>query len=115
MGFRTSTDYMVANGTSLVGSVQLVYSDIVEAFGDPLKGDGYKVSGEWIFVDDESGAVFTLYDWKSTSLYSEDLPSVEAFRANFKPQKFNVGSNRVMLTSDFTEWLIEQINKKKSN
>ncbi len=92
--------------TSLVGSVNLVYSEIVSKFGEPITGDEYKISGEWIF-EGSSGSVFTLYDWKSTNLYDPGLPSVEEFRSCKFKQQFNIGGNDLAREefSDFLEWL----------
>jgi hypothetical protein len=53
------------NGTHLQGHVSLTYSDIKEAFGEGFS-DGEKVTQEWVFESD-TGAVFTLYDWKNDS------------------------------------------------
>ena len=55
-------------GTSLKDYlVGVTYSQLVEAFGQPLygpedSGDG-KVNFEWVFM--HNGNAFTLYDWKT--------------------------------------------------
>jgi hypothetical protein len=52
----------------------------VALFGEPNQSsDGYKVSSEWLVTDGEQ--TFSIYDYKETCLYSDDLPSVEEFRA----------------------------------
>jgi hypothetical protein len=111
--FRVA-DMGVADGTSRMGEIELVYSDIVLAFGEPEESDGYKVSGEWTFINDETGEVFTLYDWKSTSLYDSDGPSVEAFRACPSPQQFNIGGNHKGSVEEFKQLLRAQIEWVKS-
>lgn len=68
------------SGTSLMGYIQASYKDLVKLFGPPKKADNYKVSTEWI-VEDESGNVATIYDWKSTNLYDEGLESIRQLRA----------------------------------
>lgn len=68
------------NGTSLQGYVSASYASLVEAFGEPSEADGYKVSSEWSFEDPDTKEVFSLYDYKETALYDDDLPSVERFR-----------------------------------
>ena len=76
-------------GTSLKGRITANYAKLVELFGEPQESDGYKVSGEWVFTDDD-GNVFTLYDWKETELYDDQLPSVKQFR-RLPSATFNVG------------------------
>lgn len=51
-------------GTSLVGYLELSYSELVETFGEPhFVGDGSdKVYNEWAFVID--GRPVTIYDYK---------------------------------------------------
>jgi hypothetical protein len=79
-------------GTSLIGYITAVYSDLEKALGKPMESDGYKVSGEWV-LDDENGGVFTIYDWKSTELYDTGCPTVKNFRASIKKYRFHIGSN----------------------
>ena len=107
--FKVTKDWNVSIGTSEMGNIQLVYSDIVRAFGEPMKSDEYKISGKWVFHDKEAGVVFTLYDWKSTNLYDPDYPSVEEFRADPEPQTFNIGGNRAMDVEEFKSLLKKQI------
>lgn len=60
------------NGTSYKDRISADYHDIVNAFGNPnSKGDGYKVSCEWI-IEFEDGLVATIYDWKVGRFYSDD-------------------------------------------
>jgi hypothetical protein len=51
-------------GTSLVGYLELSYSELVETFGEPhIVSDGHdKVYNEWAFVID--GRPVTIYDYK---------------------------------------------------
>jgi hypothetical protein len=67
-------DLMAANGTSLMGYFTATYNEVVAKFGEPLEGDGYKVSVEWIVVF-EDDTVATIYDWKTESpAYTPDEP-----------------------------------------
>ncbi len=68
-----------AGGTCLRGYATFAYADLVRVLGEPSKSDGYKVSTEWTLVGDD-GSPWTIYDYKATSLYGEDLPSVRRFR-----------------------------------
>lgn len=93
------------NGTSLKGHVTANYNKLVKLFGEPMESDGYKVSGEWVFTDDD-GNVFTLYDWKSTELYDDELPSVKQFRRQTEAT-FNVGGRSY--AGDFIEFLEKMV------
>jgi hypothetical protein len=50
-----------------MGEVQVAPALIVRRFGLPGPGDDYKVSGEYVFID-QNGEPFVVHDWKSTSL-----------------------------------------------
>ena len=92
-------------GTSLKGHVRARFSDIVRVLGEPLSDDdGYKVSGCWTLTDD-NGNVVTLYDWKCSNLYDENLPSVEQFRASTNVTTFNVGAHDYGAARRFIEEL----------
>ena len=99
--FIQLTDYPDAM-TCLKGSIETTFSALTRLFGEPLEGDDYKVSGEWIFKG-PNGSVFTVYDWKSTALYDTDLPSVADFRATSKPSTFNIGGDKPAF--EFIVWL----------
>lgn len=93
------------NGTSLKGYVITRFEWMVERFGPPLDGDGYKSSGEWYFSDDKGNA-FTVYDWKMTDLYDSGLMSVKEFR-QLDEYKFHIGGNAD--ATDFIDWLKGEI------
>tara|TARA_B100000676_G_C17644993_1_gene613532 strand:- start:152 stop:526 length:375 start_codon:yes stop_codon:yes gene_type:complete len=63
----------LANGTSLTGYIDIGYSALVELFGDPFEGDGYKVDAEWNveFVDeyDTTLGFVTIYNYKDGKNY----------------------------------------------
>jgi hypothetical protein len=85
-------------GSYLVGEVQVSYADLVKAFGQPTydalndpDNRESKVSTEFVFVKRSFAGmlsdhevvttVFTLYDWKATSLYGgKGFPTVEEWR-----------------------------------
>ena len=49
-----------------VESLEMIPKLLVERFGEPSPGDSNKVSGMFIFAD-EQGNVFSIYDWMMTS------------------------------------------------
>lgn len=100
--------------TSRMGEIDLVYADIEKALGKPFESDEYKVSGEWVFYNEETGEAYTLYDWKSTDLYDSGYPTVEQFRANPDPQQFNIGGNHKGDVEEFKRQLLAHIQWVKN-
>ena len=97
-----------ADGTHAVGEIVASYAKLVKAFGKPQESDGYKVSGEWTFEDGRNGNIFTLYDWKETSLYDSEYPSVESFRQQ-KSANFHIGGDSD--PTEFKAWMEKELNK----
>jgi hypothetical protein len=100
------------NGTSLIGEYCASYTALRAVLGVPETstnrncGDG-KVSTEW-YLKDNLGNVYTIYDWKETNLYSEDLPSVRKFRQRPVYDWHIGGRNRDHLSA-LTMWLRDKI------
>jgi hypothetical protein len=97
------------SGTSLMGEISATYGELAEVLGKASGGDDYKVSGEWTFVSTE-GEVFNVYDWKETSLYDSDLPSVQKFRKSTEPVMFHVGARRGSDVVGFIKWLKKKLS-----
>lgn len=97
------------NGTSLKGIIFARYSELEKLFGEPLESDGYKISGEWVFSEEDSSSVFTVYDWKNTELYNSNLPSVRAFRQSSELIEFHIGGNTSC--ENFKNWIEYQLAK----
>ena len=57
-----TTEGVSTNMTSLQGYITCSYDTLVEVFGEPMEGDGYKTQAEW--VGKLGDTVFTIYDWK---------------------------------------------------
>ncbi len=99
-------------GTWLQGYFTCAFADLVrilgapssDAWASPTDGDG-KVSTEWTVRADD-GRVFTVYDYKETSLYDSDLPSVDAFRAQ-PSHRWHIGGSTSC--ADFVAWLQSKI------
>lgn len=72
--------------TSLQGYLDVSYAELVQAFGQPGPGDGYKVDAEWtlMFEGAEDGSepvAATIYNYKTGPNYgSEDALPVEDIR-----------------------------------
>ncbi len=85
-----------AKGTSFKGEIDCEYDKLVDLFGEPMEGDGYKVDAEWYInatavIDGvEEIVYFTIYNWKNGVAYNGD-------------PRFNSDSKYV---SDITNWHI---------
>ena len=97
-------------GTSLAGYITCSYARLVELFGEPIESDGYKVSGEWIFTDTVTGDVFTVYDYKETSLYDDNYPTVAEFRAQ-PSYEWHIGAKDKQSANKFKSWLQSKITQ----
>lgn len=102
--FTRSDNYSALNGSSLRLRAKFSPYWLTRHFDAPDASDGYKVSMEWLF-EDEDGNVVALYDWKSTSLYDEGLPSPELVRSQSTPLEFHIGSRSYDVAQKFLEWL----------
>lgn len=94
-------------------TIELIPIVLIETFGKPGDCDGYKVSGIYRFANAQ-GDIFTIYDWKTTTLYhgedSSCLPPEEFWREE-ELHDFNIGGNNEKLISAFVDWLFDEFNK----
>jgi hypothetical protein len=65
---RVNEEGMTIDGTSGQGCVVVTYATLVEAFGEPLEGDGYKTDAEWVL--EAEGITATIYNWKNGRNYN---------------------------------------------
>lgn len=71
----------LTHGTCLQGHVEATYYELVEAFGEPMRGDGYKTQAEWVVIftvpqhgdEPDEDVIATIYDWKK---YDQHMFSV---------------------------------------
>ena len=103
--FTRIDDYHRSNGSVLKATVTIPPGVVVELFGEPDPSDGNKSSMEWLFEDDE-GDVITIYDWKSTSLYSPELPPPDVLLMSQRPYTFHVGAHDYNTAMKFVDWLL---------
>lgn len=110
MEYIKQNDYQLAIGTHNVSNVQLIPSQLIKTFGNPMSSDGFKVSGEYVFKSATTDEVFTLYDWKYTTLYDESAEYTpnELWKLD-KPIWFNIGAKGY--SGDFETWIKKEINK----
>jgi hypothetical protein len=96
-------------GITTMGEIEVVPALIVKRFGPPAKGDGYKVSGEYVFVD-VNGEPFVVHDWKSTSLWDKSFPGPEEFWAYLEPAELVISSRDVDI-GEFEKWFLQQLTE----
>ena len=104
------------NGTYRIGEVALVPRRLVERFGPPGESDGYKVSGMYCF-EDSQGRIYTLYDWKETSLFNDGMdegdesfmPTPDEFWGNENPTTLQIGGRDDGDVKAFTTWLAGEV------
>ena len=81
---------------------------LVELFGQACDTDGYKVSGRHVFTSDR-GDVFTVYDWKQTTLYhgeNSDAPTPDEFWHSRELQFLRIGGRAGSNPRPFIKWLL---------
>jgi hypothetical protein len=96
-----------AGGTSLRGETRLPPAFLVKRFGKHDGGDGIRSSGGWTFVG-ESGEVFTLYEWRCTTLSNgpgSGSPTIRGFWASWQPVQFHIGGASGSDWQAFRRWL----------
>lgn len=104
--FKLNQDANIS-GTCRQSEIKVAPARLIEVFGQPVECDGYKVSGEYIF-EDSDGSVFTLYDWKATTLYDPEYGvPVSLFWNDTTPTWFNIGGRKSAI--DFVDWLEKQV------
>jgi len=96
-----------AGGTHLLGEVKLPPAFMVRRFGKHNGGDGIRTSGGWTFVA-ESGGVFTVYEWRCTTLSNgrgSGSPTVREFWRLWEPVRLNIGGHDDTDWQAFRKWL----------
>jgi hypothetical protein len=107
--------YNLLRTTDLTGITEMGEFDvppaiIVKRFGPPGAGDGYKISGQYVFVD-TNGEPFVVHDWKSTTLWDGGLGTPEDFWASEEPQEMTV-STRDLDTEVFVAWFLRELEEE---
>ena len=102
--FTRTDDFTALNGSSFIVTVDVSPDFLIRKFGEPDFSDGYKTSMEWA-LEDKEGNVLSLYDWKSTSLYSSGLPTPDVLRRSPFPHQFHIGGRSYEAAHTLAEWL----------
>ena len=62
-----------------LGTIHVGYRELVETFGKPDKGDGYKTEAVWSVTLDPLVKV-TIYNYKNSKSYDGKNPSIKSVR-----------------------------------
>jgi hypothetical protein len=87
-----------------------------EVFGEPSQDSGYKASGCYKFTNG-SGELFTVYDWKATTLYfgpNSGTSTSEEFWSSEEFDVLHIGGREESNPSKFITWLINQYEEFRS-
>lgn len=109
MGFKLTNEFR--GGTGLATFVPLAPAAVVRTFGQPGESDEYKVSGEYRFETTSSyypTRIFTLYEYKATSLYAPGQPTPGQFWSSEDLYPFHVGAGGGATQTEvdeFVNWL----------
>lgn len=108
----TRNEHLSVSGTSRVGEVEIPPAALRSVWGDPIEGDGYKVTGEYTFS--LAGLTYTVYDFKCTKSYSDraELES-DDFWDETEPQRFSIGgrSRSRLSVEDFKKELLKSVGR----
>lgn len=105
--FRYEPDADI-RGVSICNEFELSPRLIVQRFGKPGKGDGSKISGQYIFVD-QANNPFVVHDWKSTNFFEDDFPDPDTLWNSDTPEELCIsaaGSGG----EEFMRWFLEQLS-----
>jgi hypothetical protein len=95
-------------GIGGMDEIEIAPARVVATFGPPFsRGDEYKISGEWVFLDD-AGLVFTLSDWKATSLFDPSFPSPVDYWASQTPDELTISAVGDDVAT-FKAWLLSRL------
>ena len=91
------------DGITIMGEVSVAPAAVARRFGPPAPGEGYKISGEYAFLNERNEA-FVLHDWLSTKLYHPEGPDPEKFWAREEPTSLSISSLDLDV-AEFSAWL----------
>jgi hypothetical protein len=94
-------------GVTGMSEIEVPPALVVQRFEAPKSGDGFKASGEFVFVDG-GGQVFVVHDWKATNPWDENFPAPDDYWASWEPDELTI-STRDIDPADFERWLLAEL------
>jgi len=98
--------HISTKGTRLQSYQIVPFERLVARFGEPRAGDGVSTIYQWVFSDD-GGNVYTLYDWKATTMYKRDLVTPAKLR-DLPEYKWHIGATPGITTNHFKAWIQDE-------
>ena len=92
--------------THFYAEVVLIPAAVADTFCCGHDGDEYKISRRWTFR--KGDLIFTVYDWKSTSLYEPGMWTPDELWSSWNPFPLHIGSKEPATDTDvaeFAKWL----------
>lgn len=65
----------LSEGGGYLATIEVSYTDLVVAFGNPSKGDQYKTEAEWT-IRFPKGQKISIYNYKNSKCYSSTMPDI---------------------------------------
>jgi hypothetical protein len=96
--------------------VPLPPAALIRCFGKHDGGDGLRSSGGWRFQR-TTGEVFTLYEWRCTTLDQgpgSGSPTVRQFWSLWEPVRFHIGGQSSTDWQAFRRWLRSQYREQRA-
>ena len=76
---KQKRDKSSKEGTCYRATIEVSYQDLVEVWGEPSKGDEYKVEAEWV-IRPTRNSVITIYNYKNSRSYDSSYPEITTVR-----------------------------------
>ena len=96
------------SGTFLLGEINTSYKKLEKLFGPSIEEtDGYKISTRWI-VEDDSGNVCTIYDYKATNMFDGYGYTIREFRA-LSNYNWHLGGKSKTVVDDLIMFIASKI------
>jgi Ca2+-binding EF-hand superfamily protein len=93
--------------------LELPFDALVARFGEPRCGDGVTKLHEWVFSD-AAANVYTLYDWKATTMHDRHLVSPARFR-ELPSYNWHIGAFPGVPWEPFKEFIFNEIRGESAD
>jgi Ca2+-binding EF-hand superfamily protein len=94
-------------GVRLQSYLEMPFERLVARFGEPRCGDGVSTLNQWVFSD-ASGNVYSVYDWKATTMWDRSLVSPARFR-ELPVYRWHIGAYNRAPWEPFKSWIFNEV------
>lgn len=105
MAFRIDR-HISTRGTRLQTYLVVPFERLVARFGEPRLADGVNSIYQWVFSDN-GGNVYTIYDWKATTMVDRNKVTPAKLR-ELPEYKWHIGSTPGVQADWFKEWVRDE-------